>query len=84
MVHINGTEDVCTQHNPALDCECRSSEGDWLEQATGTHDGTAFLTWLDRALEHARTQDQTKLVDYLEIIADDMIFEMEFAARNSS
>ncbi len=54
-----------------------------MEQATGTHDGTAFLTWLLRALEYARKQDQTKLVDYLETIADDVVFEMEFAARNS-
>ncbi len=40
-----------------------------------------FLTWLVRALEYARTREQTKLVDYLEIIADDVVFEMEFAAR---
>ncbi len=54
-----------------------------MEPATRTHDGTAFLTWLLRALEYARKQDQTKLVDYLETIADDVVFEMEFAARNS-
>jgi hypothetical protein len=52
-----------------------------LEPATRTHDGTVFLTWLVRALEYARTREQTKLVDYLEIIADDVVFEMEFAAR---
>jgi hypothetical protein len=33
------------------------------------------------ALGDARKQNQTKLVDYLEIIADDVVFEMEFAAR---
>ena len=52
-----------------------------MEPATRTHDGTVFLTWLVRALEYARTREQTKLVDYLEIIADDVVFEMEFAAR---
>jgi hypothetical protein len=36
---------------------------------------------LVRALEHARTREQTKLVDYLEIIADDVVFEMEIVAR---
>ncbi len=54
-----------------------------MEPATRTHDGTAFLTWLVRALEYARKQDQTKLVDYLEIIADDVVFEMEMTARKA-
>lgn len=41
------------------------------------------LAWLVEALEHARTQEQAKLVDYLETIADDVVFEMEATSRNS-
>jgi hypothetical protein len=32
-------------------------------------------------LEHARARGQTKLVGYLEEIADDVVFEVEAAAR---
>jgi hypothetical protein len=45
---------------------------------------TAALAWLVSALEQARRQDQTKLVDCLETIADDVVFEMEMAARRAS
>ena len=44
---------------------------------------TATLEWLIRALEYARTRDQTKLVDYLEAVLDDVVFEVESAARSS-
>jgi hypothetical protein len=84
MVHINGPKDVCTQDCLSLDCERRPyGKGNRLEPAATTLDDSAYLTWLVRALEHARTREQTKLVDYLETIADDMVFEMESAARNS-
>jgi hypothetical protein len=36
------------------------------------------------ALEQARAQGQVGLVDYLEAIAEDAIFEMEMAARRAS
>ena len=42
---------------------------------------TATLAWLVSALEHARSRGQTKLVGYLEEVADDVVFEMEAAAR---
>ena len=45
--------------------------------------GTATLFWLVRALEQARTQGQPKAVGYLEAVADDVVFEMESAARRS-
>jgi hypothetical protein len=47
-------------------------------------DDTAALAWLVSALEQARSQGQTKVVDYLETIADDAVFEMEMAARRAS
>ncbi len=44
-------------------------------------DRTATLMWLVRGLEHARTQGQTKVLGYLEAVLDDVVFEMESAAR---
>ena len=34
-------------------------------------------------MEHARSKDQTKVVGYLEEVADDVVFEVEVAARKS-
>jgi hypothetical protein len=44
---------------------------------------TATLLWLVSALEHARARGQKKLVGYLEAVVDDVVFEMEVAARKS-
>lgn len=41
----------------------------------------ATLVWLVNALEHARTTGQPKLEDYLEAVVDDVVFEVESAAR---
>jgi hypothetical protein len=48
------------------------------------NDETVALAWLVSALEQARSQGQARLVDYLETIADDVVFEMEMAARRGS
>jgi hypothetical protein len=45
---------------------------------------TATLEWLVEVLEQARSQGQTEIVDHLETIAADMVFEMEMAARRAS
>lgn len=42
---------------------------------------TATLAWLASALEQARSQRQLKAVAYLEDVAEDVVFEMESAAR---
>lgn len=42
---------------------------------------TATLAWLVNGLEYTRTRGQTKLVGYLEAVVDDVVFEMESAAR---
>lgn len=52
-----------------------------MELVSRTHDDSAYLTWLVETLEYARTREQTKLVDYLEMVADDVVFEMEIVAR---
>ena len=45
---------------------------------------TATLAWLVEALEYARSTGQTKVVGYLEEVADDVVFETEMAARRTS
>ena len=47
----------------------------------GSDDDTATLAWLVGVLEHARDRGQTKLVCYLEEVADELVFEVE-AARS--
>lgn len=44
----------------------------------------ATLGWLVGALEQARTQGQSKAVMHLQDVADDMVFEVELAARGTS
>jgi hypothetical protein len=41
----------------------------------------ATMGWLVRALEHAHSRGQTKLVGYLEVVVEDLVFEVEAAAR---
>jgi hypothetical protein len=41
----------------------------------------ATLAWLVEALEYVHSRGQTKLVGYLEEVADDVVFEVEAAAR---
>ena len=47
-------------------------------------DRTATLVWLVSSLEHARRRGQTTIVNYLEAVLDDVVFEMESAARSES
>ena len=44
---------------------------------------TATLEWLVTALEYTRSRGQAKAVGYLEEVADDVVFEVEAAARRS-
>jgi len=53
-----------------------------LALSPGVDNETVALAWLVSALEQARTQSQTKLVDYLEAVLEDVVFEMESAARS--
>ena len=55
-----------------------------MELKGGVDNETAALAWLVSALKQARTRSQVKLVDYLETIADDVIFEVEMAAGRAS
>ena len=52
-----------------------------MASALGPDTDTATLEWLVSALEHARSTGQTKAVGYLEEVADEVVFEVEAAAR---
>jgi hypothetical protein len=41
----------------------------------------AILAWLVGALKHARARGQAKVVSYLELVVEDVVFEVEAAAR---
>ncbi len=67
---------------PILECEQRRiREGSTLDLTLGADTGTATLAWLVSALEQARREGQSKAVGYLEVVLDDVVFEMESAAR---
>ena len=53
------------------------------DSMTGVDIETATLVWLVEALEHVRSRGQTKIVGFLEEVADDMVFEAEAAAERS-
>ena len=55
-----------------------------MELRGGVDNETAALAWLVSALKQARTRSQVKLVVYLETIADEVVFEVEMAARRAS
>ncbi len=54
-----------------------------LDVPLGVNTETVTLVWLIGALEHARAQGQTRLLTCLEAVLDDLLFEMESAARRS-
>ena len=45
---------------------------------------TATLEWLVTALQYTRSNGQTKVVGYLEEVADDVVFEVEMEIRRTS
>jgi hypothetical protein len=59
-------------------------EGAWLETKAAVEGDAGALVWLVSALEYTRAQGQSKVVDYLETIADDVVFEAEMSARRVS
>ena len=57
--------------------------GSTLDLAVSGDTEKAPLEWLVTALQYARSRGQTKVVGYLEEVADDVVFEVEAAARRS-
>ena len=55
--------------------------GNVLDVRTGADTETATLGWLVEALEYARSNGQTRVTDCLEAVLDDVVFEVESAAR---
>jgi hypothetical protein len=65
---------------------CHHLTGETLltEDLTSEADSeTTTLAWLVDALDYTRSRGQTKVVGYLEEVADDMVFEVEAAAERS-
>jgi len=61
-----------------------SPGGSTLDSALVGETDAATLAWLVGALEHARARGQTTLVGCLEAVADEVVFEVEFAARRNT
>jgi hypothetical protein len=55
-----------------------------VRDMSSVEDQTATLVWLVSGLEYARTRGQTMILGYLEAVLDDVLFEMESAARSES
>jgi len=55
-----------------------------LEAKAGVEGDTVELVWLVNALEYTRARGQSNIVDYLETIADDVVFQAEMVARRAS
>jgi hypothetical protein len=55
-----------------------------LEPQMDPDEDTATLAWLVGALEQARLQGRTEVLDHLEAIADDVVFDLEMIARRAS
>ena len=55
-----------------------------MDPGLGGDTEKATLEWLVEALEHAHAKGQTKLVAYLEEVADEVAFEVEAARGRSS
>ena len=55
-----------------------------MEAKVGVDEDAVALVWLVSALEYARARGQSRIVDYLQSVADDVVFETEMAARRAS
>jgi hypothetical protein len=66
------------------DAKTPPTEEDRLDERAGGEGDVATWVWLVSALEHTSAQRQSKISDYLEAIAHDLVFEAEMAARRAS
>lgn len=55
-----------------------------MEAKASVEGDAVALAWLVSALDYTRSRGQSKMVDYLETIADDVVFETEMATRRAS
>ena len=55
-----------------------------MDQALSGETEKATLDWLVEALGHARAEGQAKLVTYLEEVADEVVFEVEYARERGN
>jgi hypothetical protein len=45
-------------------------------------DNEVCLEWLDHALQQLRSEGQTKVVSYLEVVSEEVVFEMKALPRS--
>jgi hypothetical protein len=67
-------------------CEANAvvGQGDGNRSTHSEREETVDLSWLVRALDHARSRNQTGILDYLQWVEVDVVFETENAARRAS
>ena len=51
------------------------------EIALGSTDNEVCLEWLAHALQQLRSEGQTKVVSYLEVVSEEVVFEMKARPR---
>ncbi len=76
---------MCGANNvPILECEQRQiTGGSTLDPMLVADTENATLGWLEAALEHAYSHGHHLALAYLEAVMEDVMFEMEMAARSS-
>ena len=50
--------------------------------ALGSTDNEVCLEWLAQALQQLRQEGQTKVVSYLEVVSEEVVFEMKALPRS--
>jgi hypothetical protein len=50
--------------------------------ALGSTDNEVCLEWLAHALQQLRQEGQTKVVSYLEVVSEEVVFEMKALPRS--
>jgi hypothetical protein len=50
--------------------------------ALGSTDNEVCLAWLAHALQQLRQEGQTKVVSYLEVVSEEVVFEMKALPRS--
>ena len=50
--------------------------------ALGSTDNEVCLAWLAQALKQLRSEGQTKVVSYLEVVSEEVVFEMKALPRS--
>jgi hypothetical protein len=67
---------------PLSVCEKGSVSNNDGGLALGSTDNEVCLWWLAHALQQLRAEGQTKVVGYLEVVSEEVVFEMKVLPRS--